>query len=127
MVHHNLTPYAVLGVTPAATAAQITHAYRTQVRALHPDTRNTPAQATPATDTRLRQVLAAYAQLRHPDRTAARTTTAPSRSSDTPAQSPCTPTSSRGVQIPVTRPGEHTQTSPAPRPPLWAGPVRPRK
>jgi DnaJ-class molecular chaperone len=67
MVHQNPDPYAVPGVTPQATQAQIAHAYRTQVRALHPDTRNTPTQITPGTDAQLRHVLAAYAQLRHPD------------------------------------------------------------
>ncbi|MDT5186303.1 MAG: hypothetical protein QOJ20_2575 [Mycobacterium sp.] len=126
MVQQNPDPYAVLGVTPAATQAQIAHAYRTQVRALHPDARITPAQTAPVTDAQLRHVLAAYAQLRHPDhdRAAKRIATTQSCPSDAPAQSPHTPTSSRGVQIPVTRRGEHTQTPAAQRPPLWAGPVR---
>ena len=126
MVQQNPDPYAVLGVTPAATQAQIAQAYRTQVRALHPDACITPAQTTEVTDAQLRHVLAAYAQLRRPDhdRTAKHIPTTQSCPSDAPAQSPRTPTPSRGVQIPVTRSGEHTHTAAAQRPPLRAGPVR---
>ncbi len=113
-MHTNPDPYTVLGVTPAASQAQITHAYRKQVRALHPDARITPAQTTAVTDTQLREVLAAYAQLRHPE----------THPSEAPGAVGAHPTSSRGVQIPVTRRGEHTKTPPAQRPPLWAGPVR---
>lgn len=62
-------PYAVLGLAPTATADEITRAYRRQVRTLHPDTRDTP-QSNPQLDDRLRQVLAAYAVLRDPERRA---------------------------------------------------------
>ncbi|WP_253842869.1 J domain-containing protein [Mycobacterium colombiense] len=62
-------PYAVLGLAPTATADEITRAYRSQVRALHPDTRATP-QSNPQLDDRLRQVLTAYALLRDPERRA---------------------------------------------------------
>jgi preprotein translocase subunit Sec63 len=120
MVQQNPDPYTVLGVSPEASHTQITHAYRKQVRALHPDARITAAQTTTVADAQLRDVLAAYAQLRHPDGTS----TTLSRASDAPAPSTCTPTSSRGVQIPVIRRDEHAQTPPAQRPPLWAGPVR---
>ncbi|WP_085241812.1 J domain-containing protein [Mycobacterium europaeum] len=50
-------PYAVLGVTPTATPAEITHAFRVKLRALHPDTHyaGSPADA----ETQLRQVLGA--------------------------------------------------------------------
>jgi curved DNA-binding protein CbpA len=99
-------PYAVLGVTPAATPAEITHAFRVKLRALHPDTRyaGSPAGA----ETQLRQVLAAYALLRDPNRRAAYDQKRPAHD-DTAA-----------VPITVTR---HVDPK-AKRPPLWAGPVR---
>lgn len=50
-------PYAVLGVEPDATPAEISAAYRAAVRACHPDT------AHPDRD-RLAAVIAAYRQLR---------------------------------------------------------------
>jgi len=42
MARQNPDPYLVLGVSPTATQAQITHAYRTRLRAHHPDTRRQP-------------------------------------------------------------------------------------
>jgi curved DNA-binding protein CbpA len=66
MVRENPDPYLVLGVSPNATQAQITHAYRTRLRAHHPDTRRSLSSQT--ADDRLRQVLAAYALLRDPAR-----------------------------------------------------------
>jgi curved DNA-binding protein CbpA len=71
-------PYAVLGLSPTATPDEITHAYRTQVRAFHPDTRTTPESTLAPADEQLRRVFAAYALLRDPqhraryDRQAAR-------------------------------------------------------
>ena len=47
MVRENPDPYLVLGVSPTATQAEITHAYRTRLRAHHPDTRHTPSSQTP--------------------------------------------------------------------------------
>jgi curved DNA-binding protein CbpA len=98
-------PYAVLGVSPSASQDEITHAYRRQLRAHHPDVR--PAEPNSADDERLRQILAAYALLRDPrrrsdyDRTyAVEETTPPAR-------------------VTVTHIG-----FPDDRPPLWAGPVR---
>ena len=38
MVRVNPDPYLVLGVSPTATQAEITHAYRDRLRAHHPDT-----------------------------------------------------------------------------------------
>jgi curved DNA-binding protein CbpA len=64
MVRENPDPYLVLGVSPTATQAEITHAYRTRLRTHHPDTRHPPASKTADDD--LRQVLAAYALLRDP-------------------------------------------------------------
>jgi|SRR6476646_748908 curved DNA-binding protein CbpA len=57
-------PYAVLGVSPTATQAEITHAFRDQLHALHPDTRSGAANS--QADKRLRQIVAAHALLRDP-------------------------------------------------------------
>src|SRR3546814_17154610 len=62
MVHENPDPYRVLGVSPTASQAEITHAYRTRLRAHHPDTRHPPSSQSAAEN--LPQVLATYA-LRH--------------------------------------------------------------
>jgi curved DNA-binding protein CbpA len=62
-------PYAVLGLPSTATPDEITHAYRRQVKAHHPDTRTT-RHTIPPTDEQLRRVLAAYALLRDPERRA---------------------------------------------------------
>src|SRR6201987_1650277 len=66
MVRVNPDPYLVLGVAPTATQAEITHAYRTHLRAHHPDTR--PAQSAHTADEHLRQALAAYVLPPHPAR-----------------------------------------------------------
>jgi curved DNA-binding protein CbpA len=62
-------PYAVLGLTPKATQAEITHAYRRRLREHHPDL-HSAEPASPA-DERLREILAAYALLRDAPRRAA--------------------------------------------------------
>jgi curved DNA-binding protein CbpA len=53
MVRVDPDPYLVLGVPPTATQAEITHAYRTHLRAHHPDTR--PARSAHTADEHLRQ------------------------------------------------------------------------
>jgi curved DNA-binding protein CbpA len=126
MVRENPDPYLVLGVSPTATQAEITHAYRTRLRTHHPDTRPTPPPQT--ADEHLRQVLAAYALLRDPARradydraTAPAATPPPHRQ---PAPTPADRPPVGRVQIPITH--RHTNT-PAARdlaPPLRAGPVR---
>jgi DnaJ domain len=125
MVRMNPDPYRVLGVPPTATQAEITHAYRTHLRAHHPDTR--PAQSAHTADDHLRQVLAAYALLRDPSRRAAydRLTT---HTPDTPPHSPPKPTPpdqppAGPVHIPVTH-RHNIRTTPDLPPPLRAGPVR---
>ncbi len=98
--------YAVLGVTPTATPAEISHAFRIKLRALHPDSycAGSPADA----QTRLQQVLAAYTLLRDPQRRAIYDQKYPAHiDTDT-------------VHITVT----HHAAPQANRPPLWAGPVR---
>ena len=70
---HQPDLYAILGVDPAATAEQITHAYRALLRQHHPDTRpGTPDthDDAPAEDARLQQVIHAYAILHDPARRA---------------------------------------------------------
>jgi curved DNA-binding protein CbpA len=57
-----MTAYAVLGVPPTATKAEITHAYRRKLRAYHPDVRSGASDS--GADERLRQIRAAYDLLR---------------------------------------------------------------
>jgi curved DNA-binding protein CbpA len=63
--------YAILGLNRHATQAQISCAYRTQLRRYHPDTRTPgdPSQDA-VSDAALQQVLTAYAVLRDPGRRA---------------------------------------------------------
>lgn len=59
-------PYEVLGVSPTATRAEITHAYRHQMRRQYPDLR--VIERSEGADERLLQIVAAYALLRDPRR-----------------------------------------------------------
>lgn len=124
MVRENPDPYLVLGVPPAATQAEITRAYRTRLRAHHPDTRSSSSQTA---DEQLRQVLAAYATLRDPARRAAydrATADAATTRPHNPAQpAPAGRRFTGRVQIPITHRHNNTQTT-VPAPPLRAGPVR---
>jgi curved DNA-binding protein CbpA len=86
-------PYAILGVPPEATQAQISHAYRALLRRHHPDTRAPGDGASEAlSDTALRQILAAYERLRDPTRrrnaddASASADSAPPRSEQTPTR-----------------------------------------
>lgn len=122
MVREHPDPYLVLGVLPTATPAEITHAYRTRLRAHHPDTRPTPPPHTADDD--LRQVLAAYALLRDPARRAAydHPSTPPPRSPHGPTPADRPPVGR--VPIPITYRTSRTSTADASSPPLRAGPVR---
>jgi len=63
--------YAILGLTPHATRAELSRAYRALLRQHHPDTRiveNGPSSA--AADAALQEVLTAYEVLRDPARRA---------------------------------------------------------
>jgi curved DNA-binding protein CbpA len=63
--------YAILGVAPHATHAEISRAYRALLRRHHPDTRAPADESQRAgSDTTLQQVLAAYTVLRDPTRRA---------------------------------------------------------
>lgn len=98
-------PYAVLGVSPTASQDEITHAYRRELRAHHPDVRSPEPNS--GADERLRQILAAYALLRDARRRSDYDRTAVVHDRAAP------------VQVTVTHIG-----FPDDRPPLWAGPVR---
>ena len=126
MVRENPDPYLVLGVSPTATQAEITHAYRDRLRAHHPDTRHPPASKTADDD--LRQVVAAYALLRDParradyDRATAHTATPPPHRPHGPT--PVDRRSAGRIQIPITYRTTNTAAADVPSPPLRAGPVR---
>ena len=126
MVRENPDPYLVLGVSPTATQAEITHAYRTRLRAHHPDTRHPPASKTADDD--LRQVLAAYGLLRDParradyDRATAHAATPPPHRPHGPTPVDRPPVGR--VQIPITYRTTDTATADVSSPPLRAGPVR---
>jgi DnaJ-class molecular chaperone len=101
--------YAILGVPPSATQADISHAYRALLRQHHPDTRAPDDESQAAvSDTALRQVLTAYTVLHDPARRADY-----DRESKTQA-----PHGRRGPPQPPNRYAEHGQ------PPIIAGPVR---
>jgi curved DNA-binding protein CbpA len=126
MVRVNPDPYLVLGVSPTATQAEITHAYRTRLRAHHPDTRQRPSSHT--ADEHLRQLLAAYALLRDPtrranyDRASAHTAKPPPHrpTGPTPVHQP----RAGAIQIPITYRNTTTAAPDGATPPLRAGPVR---
>ena len=99
-----INPYSVLGVSPTATHAEITYAYRRYLRDHHPDVRS---QEPNSADQQLHQIVEAYALLRDPHRRAAYDGAHPAHQGTGP------------VPIPVT----HTDSG-ADQPPLWAGPVR---
>jgi DnaJ-class molecular chaperone len=101
--------YAVLGVAPSATQAEISHAYRALLRHHHPDTRVTADRSQSAlSDSALREVIAAYAVLRDPSRRA---------EYDRQATRPTRPARQR-LQPAQTRARTNDQ------PPIVAGPVR---
>lgn len=63
MAHIDFDPYRVLGVSSSASQSQITHAYRSRLRAHHPDTR---PPGSSASDESLQRVITAYKLLRSP-------------------------------------------------------------
>ena len=126
MVREHPDPYLVLGVSPTATPAEITHAYRDRLRAHHPDTRHPPASKTADDD--LRQVVAAYALLRDParradyDRATAHTATPPPHRPHGPTPVDRPPIGP--VEIPINYRTTNTAAADVAAPPLRAGPVR---
>lgn len=125
----DLDPYAVLGVTPTASPAEIAHAFRVKLRALHPDTRHTRTH-TAGAQAQLQQVLAAYHLLRsEPQRSGDDLTRSPSaaatqqrHANDRSVPVHTTPKYEPPLTISL---ADHRSCS-ATRPealPLWAGPV----
>jgi len=101
--------YAVLGVLPNSTQAEIVHAYRSLLRRHHPDTRAPIDESQSAlADAALQQVLAAYSVLGDPARRA---------DYDQHARPRIQPAPRRRQQVPneYRAPGQ---------PPIVAGPVR---
>ena len=101
--------YAILGVAPSTTQAEISHAYRALLRRHHPDTRTPIDEPQDAVSNQaLQHVLATYAVLRDPTRRA---------DYDREVWSPTHP-AARRPQQPTNRHVTHRQ------PPIIAGPVR---
>jgi len=113
MARESFDPYLVLGVSPTATQAEITHAYRTRLRAHHPDTRDTSSSR--CADEHLREVLAAYALLRDPARRTDYDDASIRVSSSPPVG---------GVDIPVTYRNSSRSAAHYSAPSLRVGPVR---
>ncbi|MGX1881508.1 J domain-containing protein [Streptomyces sp. NPDC055287] len=117
--------YAVLGVRPTASAAQITSAYRGVARAPHRDAN----PGGPATDGRFTEVVAARATLRDPVLRAAYDSRRGPRGPDGPGSRDA-PAGARDTWSPrAARVTVEVTVHPAPprhAPPLWAGPTRGR-
>ncbi|NDJ90642.1 J domain-containing protein [Mycolicibacter kumamotonensis] len=106
-------PYTVLGVTPSATPAQISHAFRTKVRALHPDTGPARSQLPDDADAQLQRLLLAYSAVRHAGRRSA--------GADPPTARPAGADARGPVTVRIT---DRRTPARRPRKDLWAGPVR---
>ena len=124
-------PYATLGVSPTATAQEITRAYRRRLRSYHPDLRGDPAGS--GADDRLHAALAAYALLRDPRRRAEYDRSVRAAGPVPVTVAPGTPVTPVVLVVPVTPVALVVPVTPvAPvtpvevlePPPLWAGPVR---
>jgi DnaJ-class molecular chaperone len=101
--------YAILEVSPSATPAEISHAYRALLRRHHPDTRAQDDKSQSAvSDATLQQILAAYTVLHDAAR----------RADYDRQYSPPGHRARQGPQQPPNRYGDHGQ------PPIIAGPVR---
>lgn len=102
--------YAVLGLLPDASAAQISHAYRALLRKHHPDTRTIEhAHQIAASDIALQQILSAYAALGDAGRRAEYDARTGANATDAAHHHPAPPSPR------PSRPGQ---------PPIQAGPVR---
>ena len=121
-------PYQVLGLSPSASQAQITSAYRRLLREHHPDTRTHHRPTDPAADEALQRILSAYALLRDHEHRARHDRAVTDRTAAGPAAEPRRPPRA------ATQPGAPTRihvvgldTPPPRRPPatrLWVGPLR---
>jgi curved DNA-binding protein CbpA len=96
--------YRVLGLPPEASRAEIVHAYRRQVRAVHPDAR----PSDPGASARFRALAQAYEVLCDPARRDAYDRQRSERAQPRPSPAP---------------PRRRRPGWPPPGVPLWAGPV----
>jgi DnaJ-class molecular chaperone len=93
-------PYTVLGVlSPTATHAEITHAYRRHLRDQHPDVSS--QESNPDANERLRQILAAYTLLRDRTRRAVYDRAHPNHEDTGPVHIPVTHLDSTGDESPL--------------------------
>lgn len=118
--------YAILGLGPDATEAELRRQYRALLRRFHPDTRvGALDSSVAAADAALHEVLAAYEVLGDPARradydrmiAALRGPAVPS-----PSPSPVSPVSS--VRVPVPVPVRRRRATAGDAVPIRAGPVR---
>jgi hypothetical protein len=134
-IDKQIDPYAVLGVNPRATDAELDQAFRTLVRRHHPDTRlpDTSPAAADAADRRFQQLLNAYATLRNPTSRAnydqQRTTNRASQRATQPSDTASPSTGHLGPPDPPwprSRPGA-VNPPVGPTPAIRVGPVRWRR
>ncbi|QYA99903.1 J domain-containing protein (plasmid) [Rhodococcus sp. USK10] len=127
-------PYRVLGLSSAASQAEIASAYRRLLREHHPDTRPCDQPTDPVADEHLQHVLTAYTLLRDPqaraahDRAATEREAARRAAAERAAEPPARPgRAPRSPVPPRIRVIVVDDTPPPRRPPatgLWIGPVR---
>jgi DnaJ-class molecular chaperone len=107
--------YAILGVAPDASPAQITHAYRGLLRRHHPDTRARANQLISEDhDQALQRILAAYAVLHDAQQRLAYDRQRQAH----PARPRASSRHDQSISVRITRPRNN------PTPPVQAGPVR---
>ena len=117
-------PYRVLGLSSAASQAEITSAYRRLLREHHPDTRTPRRPTDPAADEDLQRVLSAYARLRDPEHRAAHDRAAADPVAAEPRRPPRAATRPAGpIRIPVVVLGTPPPLR-APATGMWVSPVR---
>jgi curved DNA-binding protein CbpA len=105
--------YRVLGLPPDASRAEIVHAYRRQVRAVHPDAR----PSDPGASARFRALAQAYEVLSDPARRDAYDQQRAERAQARPAPVPSRPAGPARQYL------RRHPAWPPPGVPLWAGPV----
>lgn len=118
--------YAILGLGPDATEAELRRQYRALLRRFHPDTRiGALGRSVAAADAALHEVLAAYEVLGDPARRADYDRTiAALRGPAVPSPSPMSPMSPVPVRVPVPVPVRRRRATAGDAVPIRAGPVR---
>ncbi|MEZ5167212.1 MAG: J domain-containing protein [Acidimicrobiales bacterium] len=107
------THYRVLGVDPAASAAEIRHAYLERARSSHPDRHRGDERSRRAAESRMREINAAWQVLRDVDRRSAYDRELLRCSGPPPARChrPSTTVPHGGRSMPVTWAGSTTPTT----------------